>query len=332
MGGRAFLSGRNPLNVIRLPTDQYIKLRDHYRRSAASTSLIQDLTNPAISILLRFYNRAVVPSEAPGKADHGDIDVLVDRALFNFTVQDLAKGLGAVEHTTAGGNYSFAIRLPEEGRIFFQLDIHKCKEGCFEWESVLYSYGDIWRIIGSSVTRFGLAINDTGLHARIEEIEATHKKHSLLPLTRDPLEVMNFLGLDHAGYEKGFSTLDELFEWAVSMPLFRSKFFEKETVSTKEQRLREKRPMYSSFVTEWLPKKMTLQVIPATSQTVDQNVPRAALLNSADPFNSRPEPAEERNIATSPNNERKELLNKALQSFDKLQEYRNMLENHQKRT
>ena len=258
--------------------------------------------------------------------------MLVDRALFNFTPQDLAKELGAEEHKKAGGNWSFAIRLPEMGRTFFQLDVHQCKEGCFEWESVICSYGDIWHIIGSAVTRFGLAINNTGLHARIEEIEATHKKHSLLLLTRDPLEMMDFLGLDHARYEKGFFTLDELFEGAVSTLLFRSRFFEKKTVSAKEQRLKEKRPMYSSFVTEWLPKKTILQAVPAPPQSVNQNDPPAALLNSADPSKTSPEPAEERKTDISRDRERKDLLDKALLSFDKLREYREMLENHQKRT
>ena len=331
MGGRAFLSGPNPLNIVRLPTDQYIKLRNQYQRSAGSLCINQGLADSVISVFLRFYKRAIVPAEAPGKADHGDIDVLVDRALFNFTNQDLAKELGAEEHTKAGGNSSFAIRLPEEGNIFFQLDVHLCKEGCFEWESVICSYGDIWHIIGSAVTRFGLAINDTGLHARIEEIEATHKKHSLLLLTSDPLEMMKFLGLDHAGYEKGFSTLNELFEWAASMPFFRRTFFEKKTVSAKEQRLREKRRMYSSFVTEWLPKTTTLQTITAPPEKMNQSDPRAELLMSAGPSDPCPEPAEERNTATSANNERKDLLNQALVSFDKLQEYRKMLENHQKR-
>ena len=325
MGGRAFLSGRNPLNVIRLSTDQYIKLRDHYQRSAAPLCIKQGFADHVFSILLKFYERVVVPSAAPEKADHGDIDVHVDRPLFSFTIQDLAKGLGAEDYTTAGGNRSFAIRILEEGDSFFQLDVHQCKEGCFEWECVIYSYGDIWRIIGMSVTRFGLAINNAGLHARIEEIEATHKKHSLLLLTGDPLKVMNFLGLDHDAYEKGFSTLDELFEWAVSMPFFRRKVFEKKTVSAKEQRLMEKRPMYSTFMTEWLPKRTTLQEIAAPSENMSQNDHRAEPLNSADPSDPRLEPAEERD------KERKDLLNKALSVFDKLEEYREMLEKHQKR-
>ena len=104
--------------------------------------------------------------------------------------------------------------------------------------------------IGSVVTRFGLAINNTGLHARIKEIEKTNKKNSLLLLTTDPQKIMDFLGLNGTRYHKGFSTLDELFEWAIAMPLFRRSIFEKEIANEKNERVKGKRSMYARFVTE----------------------------------------------------------------------------------
>ena len=36
MGGRAFLSGPKPLNVVRLQPEQYIELRDYYQRFATA--------------------------------------------------------------------------------------------------------------------------------------------------------------------------------------------------------------------------------------------------------------------------------------------------------
>ena len=83
------------------------------------------------------------------------------------------------------------------------------------------------------MTRSGLTINNSGLHARIKEIEGTGKTDSLLLLTSDPQEMMLFLGLDCLDHEKDFSILDILFEWAVAMPLFRKKFFAKEASNEK---------------------------------------------------------------------------------------------------
>ncbi|KAF6232619.1 hypothetical protein HO173_009287 [Letharia columbiana] len=320
MGGHAFRSGPNPLNVVRLPTEQYIMLRDHYQ-----------------TIVMKFYTRAVVPSEAPGKGDHGDIDVLVDEPLFNFTGQDLERALGAAAHTKAGRTSSFAIRIPEDSDNFFQLDVYLCKKGCFEWESVVHAYGDIWHIIGSTVTRFGLAINDSGLHARVQT-EGTNKKDCLLLLTSYPEEMMKFLGLNGPRYDNGFSTLNELFEWAISMPLFRSKFFDKETVSGKQRRIREKRPMYSKFVTEWLPQRMTLHAGTAPPEGVECCDARAKVPISADASTSATahirsdKPAEEVNTGISPTDQRKDVLNKALLGFNKHEEYQKMLEDHRRRT
>ncbi|KAM0794002.1 hypothetical protein BDR22DRAFT_978094 [Usnea florida] len=240
MGGRAFLSGPKPLNVVRLQPKQYIELRDYYQR-----------------ILLKFYSRVVVPPEAPEKVDHGDIDVLVDESLFNFAVEDLKQALGAEAHMKTGCTNCFAIQLSEDDDKYFQLDIQTCKKGSLEWASVIYGYGDIWHIIGSTVTRFDLTIDDSGLHARVKKMEGTSRKDRRLFLTSDPQEMMDFLGLDGLKYEQGFSNLDELFDWAVAMPFFQKKIFQKESTSADQQRIREKRPMYAKFVEEWLPQAMS---------------------------------------------------------------------------
>ena len=170
--------------------------------------------------------------------------------------------MGAVAQTKAGRNSSFAIQVPEDGDEFFQLDVHVCKKGCLDWESIMYAYGDLWHIIGSTVSRFGLAIDDSGLHARDEEVEATNRRACLLLLTGEPQEIMEFLGLDSRRYDDGFSTLDELFEWTTSMPLFRRAFFKKGTIGGKQGCIREKRPMYSNLVTEWLPQKTRYMRMP----------------------------------------------------------------------
>ena len=339
MGGNAFRSGPEPLNVVRLQPEQYIKLRDQYQRCAISHLAIDlGLADFVLSILLKFYDRVVVPPEAPEKSDHGDIDFLADEPLLNFIAQDLELELGASAYTKAGGTTSFAIRVSEHSNTFFQLDVHLCMKGCFEWESVIYAYGDLWHIIGSVVTRFGLVINNFGLHARVWEIEKTNKKDALLLLTSEPSEMMAFLGLDDLRYKRGFSTLDELFDWASSMPLFRKKFFEKETFSGKEGRIREKRPMYSIFITEWLPQKATFYASTAPQDRVEQirsqgkthksagssTLPSARCLGD--------EPAEEGNAKTSPLDDRNDVLKKALLRFNKREEYQKMLEDQRKRT
>lgn len=292
-----------------------------------------------------YYNRTIVPPEAPERRDHGDIDVLVDGPRFNLTGRDLERALGAHAHTEGGSISSFAIPIPGDDNSYFQLDVHLCKKGRFEWANVIYAYGDLWFIIGATVTRFGLAINDSGLHARVGQIQETNKKHCLLLLTSNPQDMMDFLGLDKDRYEKGFSTLDELFEWAISMPLFRRDFFEKETISEKEERirekrpmysmlvtkwLREKRPMYSMFMTEWLPQKRVFRTSTGTPGTCDYLPAGPSLSAAAQHLENGP--LEEGYAGKFGGDERGDLLNKALQRFNKHEEYHKMLEDHRKRT
>ena len=221
--------------------------------------------------------------------------------MFNFTSEDIKQALGAEAHQKAGRTNCFAIQLSEDDDRYFQLDIQSCKKGSLEWASVIYGYGDIWHIIGSTVTRFDLAIDDSGLHARVKKIGGTNRKDCRLFLTSDPQEMMDFLGLDGLKYEKGFPTLDELFEWAVSMPYFRKNIFQKETTSADQQRIREKRPMYAKFVTEWLP--------------------RATTSNGQ---------IEEHETRVTPVDDGKDLLNKALLRFQKRKDYERLVEDQRK--
>lgn len=204
---------------------------------------------------MQFYERAITPIEAPEKKDYGDIDILVDHELSGFNSGNLAGILSAKLSLRAGRTSSFAIPLPGISDAYFQLDIRLCRKDHFEWETMIHSYGDLCHIVGATVTRFGLAINDTGLHLRIAEIDMTHKKDALLFLTHNPREIMDFLGLDAHTLENGFKTLDEVFKWAASSRLFRKRFFVKDVISEKEERVRDKRPMYCEFVTEWIPHK-----------------------------------------------------------------------------
>ena len=111
-----------------------------------------------------------------------------------------------------------------------------------------YSYSDLWRIVGATVTRYDLSMKHNGLYLNLPEFD-----NAFVFLTNDTRQMTDFLGLDANVYEEGFKTLDDVFDWATSCRLFKKKFFEKAVVNAKEQRARDKRPMYKKFMMEWLP-------------------------------------------------------------------------------
>ncbi|KAL8927854.1 MAG: hypothetical protein Q9172_001154 [Xanthocarpia lactea] len=246
-------------------------------------------------MLQQFYGRVCTPAEAPEKVDHGDLDILVDRRLFEFSRADLAEALGAKDHLTNGPTSSFAVPLPASDTELFQLDIHSCKPGFFEWESMIYTHGDLWLILGTCANRVGFSINSTGLHLRVAEIEITSSKDSLLQLTSDPKEMMNFLSLDADRFASGFTSVHDLFNWATTSRVFQRRYFEKQSSTSQGKKM--ERPMYLEFKTKWLPQHPDV---------------------GAGPEGNSP-------------NYRETLTEEALRRFDKQEDYAKMIEDHRKR-
>lgn len=196
-----------------------------------------------------------------GVFGNGDLDFIVSRQKPGFSLKKLAEDLGAERSRHAGRTISFAIPLPG-GSSYCQLNVHLSRRDYYKWDFVLRGYGDLWYIIGIAVTRFGLAINDNGLHLRITAIEVTQEEDALLFLTSSPEEMMEFLSLDLEIFIQSLKFLDEVFRWATTCRLFRKRFFINDVVSEQEHRLRDERPMYARFVTEWLPQQSKLDSEP----------------------------------------------------------------------
>ncbi len=112
---------------------------------------------------------------------------------------------------------------------------------------------------------------------------------------------------------------------------------QKHIISENEERVREKRPMYAKFVTEWLPQRIKLHASTVLPEEVGQigsqaKTPTlAGYATSAIARYSGNKLAEEGKAGVSPLDERKEVLYKALLRFNKREEYQKMLEGHEKR-
>lgn len=173
MGGQLFAvpgSGGQPaLNVPRIPTHQYNELKAKYH-----------------AIISEYYEKISTLVEAPGKEDHGDIDIMVAGPKMGITPEDLASRLQAVRKHRNGPTCSFAVPLSKSENTYLQLDINLCHDGQFEWEYFMNSYGDLWQILGILLRTLGLTANDHGLNLRVKEIESRSRKASKVTLSKDP--------------------------------------------------------------------------------------------------------------------------------------------------
>ena len=239
MGGNAFTSGPSPLSTPRMPPDVYFALRDHY-----------------INLLRTLYQEVATPLEAPGKSSYGDIDILVARPWTEPLPIDSVSTCLTASRTFANHGSpttSFAVPYAQSDDIFVQVDVHVCPRETFEWQMLHQSHGDLWNLLGTAIRPFGLTANDCGLHLRISEIEALDRKRSLVLLTRDPKEVLEFLGLEESAINKRFSSIDELYKFAGSCRFFDPEKYCKDNLKANDRKRMAQRKIYREFVESWIP-------------------------------------------------------------------------------
>ncbi|KAF2269578.1 hypothetical protein CC78DRAFT_529314 [Lojkania enalia] len=210
--------------------------------------------------LEHIFRHVDFPREAPGKHDFGDIDVLVEGSIGPWTHQSIKEAIGGLYHLNHGGTHTYAVPHPDITEAYVQVDVEispgndtSAGPELFEWTMFMKSDSDLMQIIGICHRSLGLTCNDKGFHVRVEQLEPYNKQKSLLFLTRDPDKAIAFYGLDVFKYKCGFETEDELFDWISQGQFFsRTMFRERTEKANDRQRLR-KRPMYGRFIEEYMP-------------------------------------------------------------------------------
>ncbi|KAF5867424.1 uncharacterized protein Bfra_010397 [Botrytis fragariae] len=231
MGGHAFSSQVPPIKTPRMTQEVY------------NEALTQNQ-----AVLRKFYSKVESAIEGPGKTTYGDVDILVALPLEGaFSSEDgvgveLKKALNAKALVQEKGNptINFAVPWPKytitgakDGKNvtestdtssaswYVQVDVHICKsEHEFDWELFHSAHGDLWNIIGTTIRGFGLTINNCAFFIRIPEIESADRKKSMVFLTDNPAEILDFLGLNQEKWWKRFSTQQEMFEYAATCRMF----------------------------------------------------------------------------------------------------------------
>ncbi|KAL2178626.1 uncharacterized protein P884DRAFT_276528 [Thermothelomyces heterothallicus CBS 202.75] len=223
MGGSAFSSLPDPPYTPRMPPAVY-------RRALSACN----------ALLSEIFVCVASPIEGPGKKDHGDIDILValeKRTVFPRTRDDsiprsphelmaiIQHQLGAkhaIVHP-AGTSAHLTIQWPSDmDQHYVQVDVHICPDiDDFCWRLFKHAHGDLWNILGSTIRPFGLTIDEEALWLRIPEIEKFDRKRAKVCLSRDPVEIIHFLGMKVEGFwDEPFQSVDALFDYATTCRLF----------------------------------------------------------------------------------------------------------------
>ncbi|KAF2852022.1 hypothetical protein T440DRAFT_49866 [Plenodomus tracheiphilus IPT5] len=246
------------------------------------------------------FERVYIPRDAPAKADYGDIDFLVEGIRQPTTTNiwtAIMNVLSAHLHLPNGESHSYAVAHPTIADAYVQVDVELSPGNgttdsteLFQWTLFMKGDSDLLQIIGIAHRSLGLTCNDRGFHVRVQEIEPYNKKSALIFLTRDPVKAMEFYGFDVPKYQAGFADETDLFGWASSSRFFSRDIFEHRVEKANDRSRQAKRPMYRRFVEEYMP---------------------------AHPHRG-----------TTTTITRQEVLQEALQFFDKHAEYEEMMRGH----
>lgn len=193
-----------------------------------------------LTTLRKHYEHIGSPIEAPGKPTYWDIDIMVATPVSpdfdtstttrQVIAQNLSSTLSAAASILEPGNPTINLAIPwpssptqaeTDEKKFVQIDIHICpNKKDWTWNLFHAAHGDLWNILGTTIRPFGLTVNDKGLYLRIPEIELLDRKKSMIFLTCEPSEILDYLGLDEGKWWSEFGSRREMFEFAAGCRMF----------------------------------------------------------------------------------------------------------------
>lgn len=190
------------------------------------------------------------------KSSFGDIDLIVERdkedlgdgiryrnddliemAVTRFHSRDCAPNTNIL---------SFEYRqsvLDEEG---FQVDLIMMPPSIVQTAVNYFSYNDLGNFLGRTAHKMGFKYGHEGLLYYVRD-----KEHltEVLSVSKNQSDILAFLGYNPSTFFKGFDSLNEVFEYAVSTPFFNKSLFALENLNHKNRTRDRKRANYNAFLT-----------------------------------------------------------------------------------
>lgn len=200
----------------------------------------------ALSSHPNFVGRRVEAIEAyRAKDSFGDLDLLVESDGLPHTVWFAIQELFSPQDFVRNGTVtSFDVKE-------FQVDLLMTPSSIYDMSAAYFAYNDLGNLLGRVAYKMGLRYGHQGLGFHVYSEQSNNTLLDSVTLTADPMEAMAFLGYDVDRWKKGFTTIEDIFEFTTSSPHFHADFYDLDKRTYKARVRDAKRPTYTKFL-EWL--------------------------------------------------------------------------------
>lgn len=176
------------------------------------------------------------------KPDFGDMDVLVASDGIPQDYKDaIASAFRSREVVKNGSVTSFE-------RDGFQVDVIAIASESFDYARSYFAWNDLGNLVGRIAHKMGLKHAFVGLMAPLRDGDHMFAE---LVVTRDVDSVLATMGYDPVRYRQGFNTLEDIFHFVASSPMFNPDIYLLENRNATARVRDSKRKTYSAFL-EWL--------------------------------------------------------------------------------
>lgn len=128
----------------------------------------------------------------------------------------------------------------------FQIDFIPVKESNWDIARKWFSYDPFSNLTGKVSHKLGLKFSWDGLKFPFRNFNGRLSQDIII--TKDHKKAVEFMGYDYSPYEKGFDTVEEIFDYVISSKYFDSEIFQMENLNHIDRKRNKKRKTYQGFL------------------------------------------------------------------------------------
>lgn len=209
----------------------------------------QKLEKKCVDVLRKLYPNSKINSLKyyRNKPDFGDLDILIESKNYNPFVA--ANALGAVEIIRNGNVTSIGVHSGNS--TIFQVDLISADSSYYDFAEFYYSYNDVNNIKGRTARRLNFKLGHDGLWYCLRDKDNSDHVVDNILVTDDWVKATEFLGYNPDILRRGFDTLEEIYQYAMSSPYTVPEIFLLENRNYRSRVQDAKRKTYMGFL-DWL--------------------------------------------------------------------------------